>query len=208
MAPGDYFQQFLIPKAPLYAAIETSRDTLAYSLGAWALLACFAPRVAIIAVPWIWGPCSGEWSMETLTTESWHHVRYLLPMTTLVLTAGLIGYARVGGWILCRRAGWAWFALFWILTAAVGVAGVIRMNERLAHVPVAIDKEEASESWRWIEQVDPNDGVLADYSVAAPLSSRPRIYSYVVNWNLPKPVTGALHPAARYGNPLAVTHQE
>jgi hypothetical protein len=186
-APGAYFDQFLLPKAPLFAAIETSCKTLAYSLAAWAVLACFAPRIAVIALPWIWGPCSGEWSMEVLSTESWHHVRYLLPMSALVLAAGLIGYARVGNWVLRRQRGWAWVALFWAFHAAVGLTGVIGMNNRLDDVPIALDREEAGAAWSWINQVSPQDGVLADYVVAAPLSSRPRLYSYLTNWNLPKP---------------------
>jgi Predicted membrane protein (DUF2079) len=185
-APENYVQQFLIPKAPLFAVIKTSCETLAYTLGAWAVLAFLAPRIAIIAIPWIWGPCSGEWSMEVLSTESWHHVRYLLPMTSLVLAAGLIGYARLGSWIFVRRRGWTWIALFWILQGATGAAGLMGMNDRLDRVPVAMDAHEAAAARRWIEQVDQQDGVLADYTVAAPLSSRPRLYSYVVNWNLPK----------------------
>ena len=186
-APEAFFDQFLIPKAPLLAVIETSCATLAFTLVAWAVLAFFAPRIAVLAVPWIWGPCSGEWSMETLGKESWHHVRYLLPMTALVLSAGLIGFARVGSWILKHRRGWAWFALFWAVLAASGEAGVIGMTNRLNRVPIEIDAEEAATAWRWIEQVDPQDAVLADYVVAAPLSSRPRLFSYLMNWNLPKP---------------------
>jgi hypothetical protein len=187
-APGNYFQQFLTPKAPLLAVLETSGSTLVYALGAWSVLACLAPRVALIAVPWVWGPCGGEWSMKLLETESWHHVRYLLPMTALVLAAGLIGYARTVSWILRQRGGRLWFALFWIFLAGTGVAGVVSMNGRLSRVPIAMDAKEAAETWRWIDQVDARAGVLADYAVAAPLSSRPRLYSYVVNWNLPKPV--------------------
>jgi hypothetical protein len=175
------------PKAPLLGVLETSFSTLVYTLGAWAILACAAPRVAVLAVPWIYGPCSGEWSMDLLSTESWHHVRYLLPMTAEVLAAGLIGYARVGSWILSLRGGPAWSALFWALLAAAGVAGVTGMSDRLNRVPIAIGAEEAAETWRCIEQVEPQDGVLADYVVAAPLSSRPHLYSYGVNWNLPKP---------------------
>ena len=188
-APGDYFEQFLVAKAPLLDAIKTSCGTLAYALGAWAVLACLRTRIAIVAVPWILGPCGGEWSMDALSTENWHHVRYLLPMTALVLAAGLIGYARIGTWILSRRGGHVWLALFWALQAGAGVAGVVHMNDRLNRVPVALDEREADEVWRWIEQVDPGDGVLADYAVAAPLSSRRRLYSYVVNWNLPEPTS-------------------
>jgi hypothetical protein len=186
-APGFYLGQFTTPKAPLHAVIETSSHTLAYAVGAWAVLACFAPRITLIALPWILGPCSGEWSMELLNSESWHHVRYILPMTALVLAAGLIGFARVGSWISSRRGGWAWFTMFWIILATAGSTGVMGMSDRLCRVPIAIGAEEAARVWRWIDQVDTQDGVLADFAVAAPLSSRQRLFSYVVNSNLPKP---------------------
>ena len=63
-APLFYFQQFLEPKAALSGVLHTSLEALVRGVGAWALLACFAPRVAVLALPWIWGPCSGQWSMN------------------------------------------------------------------------------------------------------------------------------------------------
>ena len=39
-------------------------------------------------------------------------------------------------------------------------------------VPAAIDRQEAEEIWAWIRQVGPDDAVIADYEVSAPLSSR------------------------------------
>jgi hypothetical protein len=38
----------------------------------------------------------------------------------------------------------------------------------------------------WISQVGPDDGVLATYEVTAPLSSRKRLYSYILDQNKPK----------------------
>ncbi len=117
-APGFYVAQFLEPKAAVVATLHTSFDALVYGLATWAVLACFASRVAILALPWLWGPCSGQWSIDSLSTADWHHVRYVLPMTSLVLAAGLIGYARAGSWILNRRAGVAWAALAWAILGA------------------------------------------------------------------------------------------
>ena len=37
-----------------------SVEVLILGMGGWAVLACLAPRVAILAVPWIWSLCSGR----------------------------------------------------------------------------------------------------------------------------------------------------
>ena len=55
----------------------------------------------------------------------------------------------------------------------------------MARVPVPIDREEAEPIWSWIRQVGPDDAVLADYEVSAPLSSRRRLYGYEMDINLP-----------------------
>ena len=102
-APKDFIEQFLGPKASLKMTWETSRETLLVGMGAWALLALLAPRVAILCLPWIWGPCSGPWGVAFSIQTEWHHVRYVMPMTGLVLAAGLIGFARLGKWLLPRR---------------------------------------------------------------------------------------------------------
>ncbi len=52
-------------------------------------------------------------------------------------------------------------------------------------IPISITRSEAAQLWRSIDQVSPDDGVLADHLVSAPLSSRRRLYGYLVNWNLP-----------------------
>jgi hypothetical protein len=106
-------------------------------------------------------------------------------MTILVLAAGLVGYARLASWLLPRRAGRTWLALAWLGAAALGGVGARDLIHRLARVPVTIDRHEAAAIWTWIRQVDPDDTVLADYAVAAPLSSRRWLYSYVLDANLP-----------------------
>ena len=92
--------------------LETSADLLVWGLGAWALFACLAPRVAILAVPWIWSLCNGRWSLRFLATEEWHHVRYTVPPVAMMLAAGLIGYSRLGAW-LTPRAAEAGFCSAW-----------------------------------------------------------------------------------------------
>jgi hypothetical protein len=109
-----------------------------------------------------------------------------MPMVALVLAAGLIGYARTASRLLQRRGGRAWLALAWLASAAIGGAGLWDITRRVASVPVAIDPQEAEEIWAWIRQVGPDDAVLADYQVAAPLSSRRALYSYIMDANLPR----------------------
>ena len=46
--------------------------------------------------------------------------------------------------------------------------------------------QEADAIWYWIGQVGPEEGVLAAYEVTAPLSSRKRLFSYVLEQNKPR----------------------
>ncbi len=146
---------------------------------------CLAPRAAILALPWIWSLCNGRWALRFLETPEWHHVRYAMPMVTLVLAAGLIGYARLAAWLLPRRGGRAGLALAWLASAAIGGVGLRDVTRRMASVPATIDRQEAEEIWAWIRQVAPEDAVIADYEVSAPLSSRRSLYSYILESNLP-----------------------
>jgi hypothetical protein len=184
-APHDFVAQFLTPKASLRATLETSVETLALGMGAWAILALLAPRVAIMALPWIWGPCSGRWGMHFLSHAEWHHVRYLMPMTVAILAAGLIGFAQLSAWLLSRRKPWLWFTLFAISAMAINAAALREIAGRTARAPVLIDRDEARAIWGWIHQVAPDDSVVADYEVSAPLSSRRHLYSYILDFNRP-----------------------
>ncbi len=184
-APHDFIEQFLAPKASLARTLATSGETLLVGMGVWAILALLAPRVAILAVPWIWGPCSGRWGMHFLSQAEWHHVRYLMPMTGLVLAAGLVGYARLGKWLLARRRWWLWLTLLWVSAAAMNAAELSKITGLMARAPVLIDRSEARAIWSWIHHVDGRDSVIADYEVSAPLSSRRHLYSYVLDSNRP-----------------------
>jgi hypothetical protein len=52
-------------------------------------------------------------------------------------------------------------------------------------VPQSISRDEADRLWSWIGQVKSEDGVLAAYEVAAPLSSRRWLFSYRLDENKP-----------------------
>ena len=151
--------------------LETSSEVLIYGLGAWAVLACLAPRVAILAVPWIWSLCNGRWALRFLATEEWHHVRYAVLPVCMTLAAGVIGYAHLGAWLKVRRGGWLLLALVWLAAALAGCMGVRALSARMSHIPRPISTQEAGAIWYWIGQVGPEEGVLAAYEVTAPLSS-------------------------------------
>ena len=59
-APEEFVGQFTGPKASFGVTLGTSLETLLLSTGGWAILACFAPRIAILAVPWIWGSAAAD----------------------------------------------------------------------------------------------------------------------------------------------------
>jgi hypothetical protein len=185
-APDAFVDQFLGPKATLSETVRTSSETLLLGMGAWALFACLAPRVAILAVPWIWGLCSGRWAMRFLETVDWHHVRYAVPMVLLVLSAGLIGYARVAVWLRSRPGGRAAMAIIWAVAASMCLVGLRDLAQRMSTIPPAVEPQEVEQIWSSIQKVRPDDAVLADYALAAPLSSRQSLYSYVMLPNLPK----------------------
>jgi hypothetical protein len=184
-APGQFIDQFLGPRATVLQTLETAADFLGFGLGAWAIFACLAPRVAILAVPWIWTLCDGRWSLRFLATEQWHHVRYTVLPTVMVLAAGLVGYARLGTWLRGRRRGWLLMAVVWIAGAAGCGLGLKELSGRMSRIPHPISPQEADAIWYWIGQVGPDDGVLATYEVTAPLSSRKRLYSYILDQNKP-----------------------
>ncbi len=170
-APDAFIDQFLGPKASLAETLVTSSAVLFFGLGAWAFLACLTPRVALLALPWIWGLCSGRWAMRLLEGSEWHSVRYVVPMLVMVLAAGLIGYARLGSWLLSRRRGWIGLAVVWLASAGICGVGLHDVLGRLARVSPVFDHAEAQEIWSWVRQVGPDDAVMADYAVSAPLSS-------------------------------------
>jgi hypothetical protein len=181
-----FIDQFLGPRASYHETLGTSLETLLLGMGAWALLACFAPRVAILALPWVWGTCSERWAMRMLSTSEWHAVRYVMPMAAIVLASGLIGYAQLANWLRPRRGGRALMLLAWTCAALFCGVGLRDVTNRLANVPVLIDREEAEQVWSWIRQVGDDDAVMVDYEFSAPLSSRRLIYACEMDVNLPR----------------------
>lgn len=187
-AANLYLEQFTGPKARIDQTLWTALDFLLVGLGPWAVLMLLAPRTALIALPWTWSLASGRWALSYLGTEQWHHVRYAAPMAGLVLAVGLVGYAR-----LMKRIAGKPRALMAVLAIALGLAAAGReLVARFARVPVPISRIEAAEVRAWMQQIGPEEGILATYEVTAPLSSRRILYSYILAPNRPAgyPVLG------------------
>jgi uncharacterized membrane protein len=185
-APENYLAQFGGPKAPLAQTLETGLDFLLVGTGAWAVLAWLSPRAALLALPWVWSLASGRWALRFLASEQWHHVRYTAMFVPLVVAAGLIGYGRLYRYLRRHRGGMLILAVVWLQAAVGQWAALTEVRTRLAYVPPPISPIEAAEVWPWIEQVGPEEAVMATYEVTAPLSSRRRLYSYILNQNTPK----------------------
>jgi hypothetical protein len=182
----NYLEQFRGVGPPLRQTGWTAGQFLVLGLGSWSLLALFAPRVAFLAVPWLWSLSHGKWALGFLATSEWHHVRYTAPLLALVLAAGLVGFARISIWLLSRRGG----RVGLVCLCLVGLAGLwgpkIVLDGWWALAPQPISRSEATEVWKRVGEVGADDGVLAAYEVSAPLSSRRWLYSYVLPINEPK----------------------
>lgn len=202
-APGQYLAEFGGPRPPLLEVLWTALGILVLGLGAWSFLMGFAPRAAVLTLPWIWSLASGRWAMRMLETVSWHHVRYAAPTACIVLGAGLIGYARL--WSVARRfrsGGWM-VAGVWAVATLGTLAAWREVGARLDRAPEPVSAAEAAELWAWFRRVGPDDGVLAHYDVTAPLSSRRLLYSYVLDPNKPPGYPHRLPDAIRWAFPRA-----
>jgi hypothetical protein len=183
--PAGYLAQFGKPRAGLLETLLTAIDFLIVGLGAWAILGAAAPRLAVLALPWLYGLSAGRWSLRLLGTESWHHVRYAAPLAAMGLAAGLVGGSRLWGFAAKFPKPWAWHAGGAALSIAVLLAADAVVLGRFAQVRYPIGRDEAAVLWVWFAQVGPDDGVVAHYDVTAPLSARRFLYSYVLTSNEP-----------------------
>lgn len=182
-AIATYASQFTRPSSTSLAQmLDRSARLLWFGLGSWSLLALGAPRVALLAVPWI-SVLGVRWDLDVIATSGWHHVRYAAPVAALILAAGLLGVARLahalGGYPRSRLV---------VAYAAVTVALLIptrAVHDRLSRVPVVVAPTEAARLQGLFAQVASGDGVLADYEVVAPLSSRRAVFDYVRVENQP-----------------------
>lgn len=197
-APALYRNQFAGPRASPSETVETAFDFLAVGLGSWAVLACLAPRVFSLALPWLLSLAGGRWSLRLIGTTEWHHVRYTAPFVILTLAAGLVGYARRGRRLLDGRDGRGRMLAAWCVLATGLLLADRALLTRFSQVPRPVSAGEAAAIWTWIDRVGPDEAVLAAYEVAAPLSSRRLLSSYVMHQNRPKGYPDRLGPEYRW----------
>jgi hypothetical protein len=184
-APEYYIGQFTGPKAELGQTFKTASAILCLGMGGWVLLMAFAPRASLLALPWLWGLASGKFALRFLETEQWHEVRYTVPFVAMGLAAGLIGYARVASWLRSRTRGLPWLIGVWVVSAVASAVALGSILGMVARQPIPMAADEVAAVWSWIDQVGPEEGVLAVYDVTAPLSSRRLLYSYILDCNRP-----------------------
>jgi uncharacterized membrane protein len=185
-APELWLSHFSGPKLPLLMSLESAFLLLTVGLGSWVLLALFAPRVALLVLPWLIGLCRGRWDLRHLSSITWGNVRYTTPIVGILLAAGVIGFARAAQWCLARRWGRGLLAGLWVAIAVGLLATRVEIDRWLARAPRPISRADVAAAWTWIQRVGPEDGVLAPYSICAPLSSRRLLYSYTMAVNEPR----------------------
>ncbi|GIW87755.1 MAG: hypothetical protein KatS3mg108_2079 [Isosphaeraceae bacterium] len=196
--PSHYLDLFGGPRPGWLELAWAILQVVLLGLGPWLLLGAAAPRVLLIALPWLWSLVTGRWAMRMIGTLDWHHVRYTAPYVASGLAAGLIGASRIwrfARWLpqtrTLRLIGVAWTTLV-LLLASTWVL------ERFARIPYPISPDEAATLWTWFRRVAPDDGVLAHYDVTAPLSSRRELYSYVLHPNEPPGYPDRLPASVRW----------
>ena len=171
-APEQYLAHLALPKPGPWLTLRAAAELLTFGVASWTVLAVLAPRIAILAFPWVWGLAAGRWILPELGSFRWGSVRYSAPMVAVLMAAGLVGFARLGAWAQGHRRGRWVLAGTW-LAAAVGFGlANVDLSARMDRIEWSISIEEAREIWRWIDQVGPEDGVVSAYEVSAPLSSR------------------------------------
>lgn len=184
-APRAYLEHFRQPGMGLRDSAVVAFDLLAFGVGSWAVFSLLAPRVAVLAFPWLWSLARGRWALWQISDWTWSRVRYAAPMVAVLLASGLLGYARFGAWALGRRHGALILAAVWLAAASGFVVATREVLARMGRLELPIAAAEAKEIWRWIDRVGPGDTVLASYEVSAPLSSRRSLYSTRLHINRP-----------------------
>ena len=181
IAVVDYLQQFSAEPVPARAVLITAAEFLVLGAGAWGILAFVSPRNALPATPWLFQLSNGAWSMRFLATESWQQVRYTAPLVATLLAAGLIGFSRLS----IRVRDLRWLVVIWLVALLVSGFALRRLLDQVESQPRPISAEEARGIWACIDQIGPEETVLATYEVTAPLSSRRYLHSYRLYLNRP-----------------------
>jgi hypothetical protein len=194
-APQQFMNQFGGPRPALIETIKTTWDFLWVGLSAWVIIALFAPRAALTALPWVWTLASGKWAIRFTGSEQWHHVRYCVPFVVMGLAAGIIGWCNIWNWSqlhLSKASRVLVRGGIWLTSVVFLISGQIQMQTLLKGIPDRMPDTDVAKIWQEIDNISPEDGVVAPYELTAPLSSRRFLYSYVMDVNKPKGWPGAV----------------
>ncbi len=187
-AVAGYLLQFASAKSPFQAALPAAGEIILLGLGAWSAMLVGLPRMWLVVVPWAWCVARAGQTMGVVGTEYWSSIRYMAPLAGVGIAAGLVGLCRsarlidLPGSRLVRFAGRAGL----LAVAALGLlAARAAMQSQFSYAPAAVSRAEADALSAWIGRVGPADGVLTDYPLAAPLSSRKTLKSYRMTTDRP-----------------------
>jgi hypothetical protein len=193
--PRLYFEQFG-DHTPIVMKLRGILKILVIGMGPWTILALFAPRTMILAMPWYWSLVSGLWSIDVMGDERWTHVRYASPGVSMLLAAGLIGFAKLAGRLEGRRR---LLAAVWVVLLCGLLWARADLVGRLSRIPPPVARADAPELWDWIRRARRDEGVLTSYRLSGPLSSRKYLYVYnMFGWNVPPGYPGRLDPKVNW----------
>src|SRR5262249_6808530 len=63
-APPDYLAQFAGTGAPIRETVAAALEFFVIGLGPWTACAVFAPRLAVLTLPWQWIVSHGPWTLR------------------------------------------------------------------------------------------------------------------------------------------------
>jgi len=63
-APADYLAQFAGTGAPIRETVTAALEFFVIGLGPWTARAVFAPRIAVLTLPWLWIVSHGPWTLR------------------------------------------------------------------------------------------------------------------------------------------------
>ncbi len=184
-APDTYIDQYLDPKASVGTTLRTSAEVLILGMGCWGMLMGLAPAAAP-GLALDLGPVRRPMGVGIPRDVP-------LARRPIRNADGLHRPGRgpdrllaVGG-VVAHRAARDGPGSRWPGSPRPRLGSSVSATSPAGSPPsrAPIDRDEAQEIWAWIGQVGPDDAVIADYRVCAPLSLRRWLYGNILDVNLP-----------------------
>lgn len=134
-APRAYLRQMGQDAPAASERLRLAAQLVGIGLASWSVLGLAAPRLLVLALPWLWVLPGGLFELGMLAGERWTRVRYAAPLVGVVLAAGLTGSARLGRKVRSLPGGRPVLAAAWLVVAAGLLAGRQDVRSRLDRVP-------------------------------------------------------------------------